>query len=111
MTTADLVHPGKHIEDELKKKQWSQADLAFIIGCAPSRVSALVTGRTKITATTARILEAALSIPAMQWLDWQVAWTMATFVPRKRRTGKCSFCPTCGRLKREAEGPGRADRI
>lgn len=70
-------HPGTFIRDELAARNWTQGDLAFILGSSRSAVGRLVRGQTAITAETADMLAAAFGDEPGLWMrrenDWQLS--------------------------------------
>ena len=86
----------KTIRDATTAKGWIMADLAFVLGCAPARLSAWLHPHHVITPEQARLFEAALSIDAYHLLiDLQIPWQMS--LPRIERVKKIGECPTCKR--------------
>jgi HTH-type transcriptional regulator/antitoxin HigA len=78
-----LVHsgkvypPSKFIKDELDKRNWTQADLAFILGRNSNDISLLVSGKKRITPEVAQELSSALGNGAEYWLALENAYRLS----------------------------------
>jgi HTH-type transcriptional regulator/antitoxin HigA len=66
--------PGEFIQDSLKARGWSQADLADITGVFQNVVSDWVSGKRKITTKTAQILADAFGNDAEEWAKLQAIY-------------------------------------
>nr|WP_053000159.1 HigA family addiction module antitoxin [Sphingomonas sp. Y57] len=64
-------HPGTFIEEELEAREWTQADLAYILGWDPSQLNKLIKGATSITPDTAVSLGDAFDMPAEFFMNLQ----------------------------------------
>ena len=73
----ELFPPGEYIRDELDARNWTQEDLAEIIGRPTKTVSQILTGQKAITARTAQELAAAFGTSAELWLNLQSAYDLA----------------------------------
>lgn len=74
----EAFHPGEYIRDELEAREWTQIDLATIIGLPPNIVSDIITGRRTINAEIATALsEAFVGTTAQVWLNLQSAYQLA----------------------------------
>jgi HTH-type transcriptional regulator/antitoxin HigA len=67
-TPAEVAHPGEFLKEELDSRNWSQQELADILGRPPRLISEIVGGKRAITPDTAYGLSLALDIPAQTWL-------------------------------------------
>jgi transcriptional regulator with XRE-family HTH domain len=68
----------KCLRDATTAKGWTLADLAFVIGCPPARLSAWLHPHHLISPQQARIFEAALSVdPYHLLIDLQIPWQMS----------------------------------
>lgn len=65
------VHPGSVLRSEIEERGISQRKLAEEIGMLPSHLNEIIRGKRRVTAQTADKLEAALGIPALDWLGLQ----------------------------------------
>ena len=68
--------PGDFVREELAARNWTQADLARIIGQSLQHVNMLVRNRRKITPRTAVQLGAAFGSSAEVWLRLQNAYSL-----------------------------------
>jgi transcriptional regulator with XRE-family HTH domain len=99
----------KCLRDATTAKGWTLADLAFVIGCPPARLSAWLHPHHLISPQQARIFEAALSVdPYHLLIDLQIPWQMS--LPSVERARKIGDCPTCHRpifepLKQRKQSP------
>ncbi len=64
-------HPGTFIEEELEARNWTQADLAYILGWDASQLNKLIKGVTKIMPDTAVSLGDAFDMPAEFFMNLQ----------------------------------------
>lgn len=69
--------PGEYIREELEKRNWTQEDLAGILGRPLAVVSRIITGKTSITTDTARELAQALGQTAEFWLNVEAAYQLS----------------------------------
>lgn len=65
---AEVFPPGEIIREELEAREWTQADLAEIMGRPIQAIGEIVRGKKRITEETARELELAFGIDAEIWL-------------------------------------------
>jgi HTH-type transcriptional regulator/antitoxin HigA len=59
---------GERIRQELKRRGWTQADLAKVMDRPLPTINELITGRTQISPETAVQLQVALGVDAREWL-------------------------------------------
>ncbi len=71
MTQAAVDHPGTFIEEEIEARNWTQADLAYILGWDASQLNKLIKGVTSITPDTAVALGDAFDMPAEFFMNLQ----------------------------------------
>ena len=64
---AEVVHPGVHLREELEARNWTQRDLAAVMGRSPSVISAIIRGKMGISPRTAKELALALGTSAGYW--------------------------------------------
>ncbi len=69
--------PGDYIREELKKRAWTQEDLAHVLGDAVARVNKIITGKQELSPETALALETALGISAAEWLQREAAYRLS----------------------------------
>lgn len=70
------VHPGRILATEIKSRGWTQVQFAEIIDRPVQAVNEICTGKKRITAPTALLLEAALGSEAMFWLTAQARYDL-----------------------------------
>lgn len=59
---ANAPHPGVFIKEELEEREWSQRDLAYILGCSEQAVTIIINGKRSITPETAKALAMAFEV-------------------------------------------------
>ncbi|MGA9111331.1 MAG: helix-turn-helix domain-containing protein, partial [Smithella sp.] len=64
---AEVFPPGEFIKEELEARNWSQTELAEIIGRQPNVISELIMGKRSITPETANALGDAFGTSAQYW--------------------------------------------
>jgi HTH-type transcriptional regulator/antitoxin HigA len=78
MQSKQRVFPiSKHIKDELLKRGWKQADLAYVMGRTPSEVSGLMVGRRQLSPDLAQELGVVLGHGAEYWLGIDNAYRLS----------------------------------
>lgn len=88
---AEVFPPGEFIKDELEARNWTQEDLAWIMGRDLRVVNEIIKGRRSITPETARALGEALGTTAQYWMNLQAAYQLASSqsqgeaIPRRSR--------------------------
>lgn len=63
-TTIVVDPPGEFIKQELEAREWSQRDLAFILGMTEQQLNPILSGKRAITPDMARLLGDAFDVPA-----------------------------------------------
>jgi len=63
------IPPGEFIKEELEERDWSQEDLAEVMGVSPKTVSKLINNLQAITPEIARLLSKAFDQPLNYWLN------------------------------------------
>ncbi|MBI5117628.1 HigA family addiction module antidote protein [Candidatus Poribacteria bacterium] len=66
---AEVFPPGEFIKEELEARNWSQVDLAEIIGRNPNVINELIMGKRSITPETAKALGDAFGTSAQYWMN------------------------------------------
>lgn len=75
---AEVFPPGEFLREELEAREWSQGDLAAIMGRPVQAINEIVNGHKAITAETAKQLAAALGTSADVWLNLENTYRLAT---------------------------------
>lgn len=73
---AEVFPPGDYIKEELEERGLTQRDLADILGRAPHTINSIISGKTGITADTARGLAAAFDTSPELWLNLESTWQL-----------------------------------
>lgn len=73
---AEVFPPGEFIKEELEARNWSQTELAEIIGRQPSLISELLAGKRSISPDLAKELGAAFYTSAEFWLNLENAYQL-----------------------------------
>ncbi len=113
-----LVAPGDLIRSELKRRNWTQDDLAKIIGKPTPRVNELIQGKLSISAELATALGAAFGTTAAFWLQVETARLLAQAAsaaePVRKRARLYELAPVKEMQKRgwikSAESPEELER-
>ena len=66
--------PGDLIREELKKRGWSQVDLAHVLDQPASRINQIIQGKQSISPETAIALSKAFDISAHEWICREFAY-------------------------------------
>jgi HTH-type transcriptional regulator / antitoxin HigA len=72
-----VASPGSLVRELLSEADWSQTDLAHIIGTTPATVNQIVNDKRPITAELAKLLGVAFRRPAEEFADRQARWNLA----------------------------------
>jgi len=78
---AEVFPPGEFIKDELIERDWTQADLAEILGRPVQAVNEIVAGKKSITPETARGLGDAFGTGPELWLNLENAYRLSQTPP------------------------------
>ena len=73
----EAFHPGGYLKDELDKREWTQTELAEMIGRPLRMVNQIIAGKAGITAQTAQQLAAAFGTSAELWMNLQSQYDLA----------------------------------
>lgn len=65
------TQPGELVRDEMRERGLTQRQLAAMAGLNPSIVSEVVRGKRSVTEEIATLLEKALGIPMVMWMNLQ----------------------------------------
>ena len=72
----EILNPRDLIREELKARNWTQEDLAQIIGRQASYVNRILSGNTGITARTAQELGQAFGTGGMFWMNLETVYKL-----------------------------------
>ncbi len=73
---AEAFPPGEFIKEELEARNWSQIDLADIIGRQPNVVNEIIMGKRSITPETAKALGEAFGTSAQLWMNLESSYQL-----------------------------------
>ena len=73
----DIPHPGEFIREELEAREWSQRDLAYILGVPEQSVSVIVSGKRGISPEMAKALGDAFNVSAEYFANLQKTYEMS----------------------------------
>jgi HTH-type transcriptional regulator/antitoxin HigA len=74
---AEVFSPGEFLRDELVAREWTQADLADIMGRPVQVINEIVSGKKTITPDTAKSLGAALGTSAELWMNLESTYQLS----------------------------------
>ena len=74
---AEVFSPGEYIRDELEARDWTQADLAFILGRPLQTINEIIAGKRAITIETAKGLAKAFGTSAEFWMNLETAYRLS----------------------------------
>jgi HTH-type transcriptional regulator/antitoxin HigA len=83
--TDRIVSPGDALAWELKERGWTQGELARRIGYSRPTVTAIIHGRSAVTAEIAEALFETLGTPASLWLNLERQYRTALAARQQRR--------------------------
>jgi HTH-type transcriptional regulator/antitoxin HigA len=72
-----IVHPGEFIKKELEAREWSQRDLAYILGCPEHAITAIINEKRGITSDMAKALALAFEVSPELFTNLQQAYDLA----------------------------------
>jgi HTH-type transcriptional regulator/antitoxin HigA len=78
---AEVFPPGEFIKEELEAREWTQTDLAEILGRPIRLVNELIAGKKQITPETAKGLGEAFGTGAMFWMNLESAYRLSRVNP------------------------------
>jgi len=76
-TPAEVFPPGEFIKDELAEREWTQADLAEILGRPVQAINEIVAGKKAVTPETACGLGEAFGTGPELWLNLENSWRLS----------------------------------
>lgn len=74
---AEVFLPGEFILEELEARNWSQAELAEIMGRFPIEISGIISGKKAITPGIAKELAEAFGTSAQLWLNLESSYRLS----------------------------------
>ncbi len=77
----DVPQPGEMVRTELKRRGWTQDDLARILGKPTPRINELIQGKLAVSPDIAAALAAAFSTAPEYWLHAEAAYRLALASP------------------------------
>jgi HTH-type transcriptional regulator/antitoxin HigA len=90
----EATHPGILINDEIKARGISQKELAADLGVLPTFLNEILKGKRALTADFAILLEKALDIPAIYWLNFQTQFNIDRARIKEKNIRKISLIKT-----------------
>ena len=76
-TQSWVKHPGHYIKEEMEERDWSQRDLAFILGVSEQAINPILNGKRGISPEMAKALGEAFDVPAEFFANLQQAYDLA----------------------------------
>jgi HTH-type transcriptional regulator / antitoxin HigA len=76
-SAAEIYPPGEFLREELEARNWTQGDLAEILGRPLARINEIICGKRAITPETAKGLSEALGTSADLWLNLENAYQLS----------------------------------
>lgn len=73
---AETFPPGQFLREELEERNWTQGDLAKILGKSVRLVSEVINAKRAITPETAKALGAAFETSADYWMNLEISWQL-----------------------------------
>jgi HTH-type transcriptional regulator/antitoxin HigA len=77
MTVSWVKHPGHYIKEEMEAREWSQRDLAFILGVSEQAINPILNGKRGISPEMAKALGEAFDVPAEFFANLQQAYDLS----------------------------------
>jgi HTH-type transcriptional regulator / antitoxin HigA len=113
---SDMFPPGEFIRDELEARNWTQEDLAEILGRPLRTVNQIIAGKKAITPQTAQELAAAFGTTAELWLNLENAYRLALEAQEQssvvRRSRLYQLAPVKDMIKRRwITSPATVDEL
>jgi HTH-type transcriptional regulator/antitoxin HigA len=72
-----VKHPGYYIKEEMEERDWSQRDLAFILGVSEQAINPILNGKRGISPEMAKVLGEGFDVPAEFFANLQQAYDLA----------------------------------
>lgn len=96
---AEVFPAGEILADELEARDWTQADLAEILGRPPQFISEIISGKKEITRESAAQIGAALGTSAQFWLNLQDSYFLHRQQQDRESQEKISAVATRAKLR------------
>lgn len=74
---AEVFHAGEFLKEEIEARNWTQAELAEIIGRPTQAVSEIILGKRGVTPETAKALSAAFGTSAEYWMNLETMYQLS----------------------------------
>src|SRR4051812_41633368 len=74
---AEVFPPGEYIRDLLEERNWTQADLAEVLGRPVQAINEIIVGKKAITPDTAQALGEAFGTGPDFWLNLESAYRLS----------------------------------
>jgi HTH-type transcriptional regulator / antitoxin HigA len=75
--TSWVKHPGHYIKEEMEERDWSQRDLAFILGVSEQAINPILNGKRGVSPEMAKALGEAFDVPAEFFANLQQAYDLS----------------------------------
>lgn len=85
---AEVFPPGEFLREELEAREWSQQELADILGRPPRLVSELISGKRAVTPETARGLADAFGTSAEYWMSLESQYQLSKVKPADNQVAR-----------------------
>lgn len=69
--------PGEFIKEELEAREWTQGDLAYVLGISPQNLHAILAGKRGISSDMAKALGKAFDVSAAFFTNLQAAYDLS----------------------------------
>lgn len=74
---SQVPHPGELVAEELEARNWTQTDLAFILGIEESAINPIIRGRRSVTVEMAKALGEAFDVDPVTFINLQRAYDLS----------------------------------
>jgi HTH-type transcriptional regulator/antitoxin HigA len=74
---AEIFPPGDFLREELEARNWTQSDLAEVLGRSPRLVNEIISAKRAITPETAKGLAEAFGTSAELWMNLESVWQLS----------------------------------
>ena len=88
LKTTDPTHPGIVLKEELESRKITQRKFSEVIGLQYTALNEIVNGKRPISTDFAILLEAALGIEAMFWINMQTRYNISVAKNNKKLSAK-----------------------
>jgi HTH-type transcriptional regulator/antitoxin HigA len=101
-TMREPEHPGVRLREEMKARDWAQADLAAILGRSIGTINAIIRGKRGISYDMARDLGACFGSPnAFEWRHMYDLYLLSRVKEKEARSSRPTrhnppTCSSCG---------------